>query len=130
MMAADMILLSIHQALAFLECVSEPECLEARCIFNLSQDAERRSRQGYLYLKWRREHHLSDAHDSPPLIRVLLADDHELLRQGLKLLLQLHPEMQVVGEARTGREAVEMALSLRPDVVVMDISMPDMDGLE
>src|SRR5207249_2248642 len=87
-------------------------------------------RQGDLYLKWRREHHLSDAHDSPPLIRVLLADDHELLRQGLKLLLQLHAEIQVVGEARTGREAVEVALALKPDVVVMDISMPDMDGLE
>lgn len=73
---------------------------------------------------------MSDTPDSPLPIRVVLADDHELLRQGLKLLLQLHPEIQVVGEARTGREAVEVALSLKPDVVVMDISMPDMDGLE
>ncbi len=73
---------------------------------------------------------MSDTPDSPSPIRVVLADDHELLRQGLKLLLQLHPEIQVVGEAHTGREAVEVALSLKPDVVVMDISMPDMDGLE
>ena len=63
--------------------------------------------------------------------RVLLADDHDILRQGLKLLLSLQPEeIQVVGEARTGREAVELARALQPDVVVMDITMPDMDGLE
>jgi DNA-binding NarL/FixJ family response regulator len=63
-------------------------------------------------------------------IRVLLADDHDILRQGLKMLLSMHQEMQVVGEARTGREAVVMAQELLPDVVVMDITMPDMDGLE
>ena len=63
--------------------------------------------------------------------RVLLADDHDILRQGLKLLLSLQPEeIEVVGEARTGREAVELARTLQPDVVVMDITMPDMDGLE
>lgn len=63
--------------------------------------------------------------------RVLLADDHDILRQGLKLLLSMQPEeMEVVGEARTGREAVELARELQPDVVVMDITMPDMDGLE
>lgn len=63
-------------------------------------------------------------------IRVLLADDHDILRQGLKMLLGMQQEMQVVGEARTGREAVVMAQELKPDVVVMDITMPDMDGLE
>ncbi len=63
-------------------------------------------------------------------IRVLLADDHDILRQGLKMLLSLQQEIQVVGEARTGREAVEMAQELQPDVVVMDITMPEMDGLE
>jgi DNA-binding NarL/FixJ family response regulator len=70
--------------------------------------------------------------DSPTtaLIRVLLADDHDILRQGLKMLLSMQQEMQVVGEARTGREAVVMTQELKPDVVVMDISMPDMDGLE
>jgi DNA-binding NarL/FixJ family response regulator len=72
------------------------------------------------------------AHDtaSPPPARVLLADDHDILRQGLKMLLSLQPEIQVVGEARTGQEAVELARALQPDVVVMDITMPDMDGLE
>jgi DNA-binding NarL/FixJ family response regulator len=62
-------------------------------------------------------------------IRVLLADDHDILRQGLKLLLGLQPDMQVVGEARTGREAIALAQELAPDVVVMDITMPDIDGL-
>ena len=63
-------------------------------------------------------------------IRVLLADDHDILRQGLKMLLSLHKDLQVVGEARTGREAVALAQELQPDVIVLDISMPDMDGLE
>jgi DNA-binding NarL/FixJ family response regulator len=63
------------------------------------------------------------------VIRVLLADDHDILRQGLKMLLSLQQDIQVVGEARTGRQAVEMAEDLQPDVVVLDISMPDMDGL-
>ena len=63
-------------------------------------------------------------------IRVLLADDHDILRQGLKLLLGMQPEMEIVGEARTGLEAVEMARKLKPDVVVMDITMAGMDGLE
>ncbi|HEX3642115.1 MAG TPA: response regulator transcription factor [Ktedonobacteraceae bacterium] len=63
-------------------------------------------------------------------IRVLLADDHDILRQGLTLLLGLQPEILVVGEARTGREAVTQVDRLAPHVVVMDISMPDMDGLE
>jgi DNA-binding NarL/FixJ family response regulator len=63
-------------------------------------------------------------------IRIVLADDHDILRQGLKLLLGLQEDMQVVGEARTGREALELTQNLKPDVVVMDISMADMDGLE
>jgi DNA-binding NarL/FixJ family response regulator len=63
-------------------------------------------------------------------IRVLLADDHDILRRGLKMLLGLQPDMQVVGEARTGQEALEMAQELQPDVVVMDITMPEMDGLQ
>ena len=65
----------------------------------------------------------------PEKIRVLLADDHAVLRSGLKALLGLEEDMQVVGEASNGREAVELAQSLRPDVIVMDISMPEMDGL-
>lgn len=67
---------------------------------------------------------------SASTIQVLLADDHDILRQGLKMLLNLQPEIEVVGEARTGREALAQTLELRPQVVVLDISMPDMDGLE
>jgi DNA-binding NarL/FixJ family response regulator len=63
-------------------------------------------------------------------IRILLADDHDILRQGLKMLLGMQPDIEIVGEARTGREAVRLARELHPDVVVMDITMPDMDGLE
>ena len=73
---------------------------------------------------------MPDESASSSTIHVLLADDHDILRQGLKMLLSMQQEMQVVGEARTGREAVAMAQELRPDVVVMDITMPDMDGLE
>jgi DNA-binding NarL/FixJ family response regulator len=72
----------------------------------------------------------SETASSLQSIRVLLADDHDLLRQGLTLLLGLQPEIQVIGEARTGREAVAQVNRLAPHVVVMDISMPDMDGLE
>jgi two-component system, NarL family, response regulator NreC len=62
-------------------------------------------------------------------IRVLLADDHAILRAGLRALLAAEPDMAVVGEAGDGQEAVRLAEELRPDVVVMDISMPVLDGL-
>lgn len=62
-------------------------------------------------------------------IRIVLADDHDILRQGLSLLLGIQHDMQIVGEARTGPEAIAVAEQLQPDVVVMDISMPQMDGL-
>ncbi len=65
-----------------------------------------------------------------PPIRVLLADDHDILRQGLQLLLETQPDIEVVGEARTGRDAIERTLHLKPDVAIVDITMPDMDGLE
>jgi two-component system, NarL family, response regulator NreC len=63
-------------------------------------------------------------------IRVLIADDHTIVRSGVCLLLNAEPDMQVVGEALDGREALELAGSLQPDVVLMDIAMPVMDGLE
>jgi DNA-binding NarL/FixJ family response regulator len=63
-------------------------------------------------------------------IRVVLADDHDILRHCVSLLLRLQPEIQIVGEARTGQEVLTAVEQLRPHVVVMDISMPDMDGLE
>ncbi|QZN86303.1 response regulator transcription factor [Cellulomonas sp. C5510] len=63
-------------------------------------------------------------------VRVLLADDQALLRAGLATILGAAPDLEVVGEAGTGREAVDLARALRPDVVCMDVQMPDMDGLE
>lgn len=72
----------------------------------------------------------SETQRPPVPIRILLADDHDILRQGLKMLLSLQTEIEVIGEARTGREAIELALKLHPQVVVLDISMPDIDGLE
>lgn len=63
-------------------------------------------------------------------IRILLADDHAILRSGLKALLNMEADLEVVGEASNGREAVQLAKQLTPDVIVMDISMPEMDGLQ
>lgn len=63
-------------------------------------------------------------------VRVLLADDHAMFREGIRLLLETRGGFEVVGEAATGQEALELALSLRPDVVIMDIGMPGMNGLE
>lgn len=63
-------------------------------------------------------------------IRVLLADDHDILRDGLRALLSMAPDVTVVGEARTGGEAVVEAERLRPQVVLMDVSMPQLDGVE
>lgn len=63
-------------------------------------------------------------------IQVLLADDHAILRKGVKMLIDSQDDMEVVGEAKTGREAIEQAQSLNPDIVVMDISMPELNGIE
>jgi RNA polymerase sigma factor (sigma-70 family) len=73
---------------------------------------------------------MSDESTSSSSISVLLVDDHDILRQGLKMLLSMQQGIKVVGEARTGEEAIVMAKELMPDVVVMDITMPNMDGLE
>jgi PAS domain S-box-containing protein len=65
-----------------------------------------------------------------PTIRVLFADDHKVMRQGLITLISGQPDIQVVGEAANGREAFELSRQLHPDVVVMDVAMPEMDGIE
>ncbi len=63
-------------------------------------------------------------------LRILLAEDHETIRDGLKLLVNSQPDMEVVGEADNGRVAVHLAQELLPDVVVMDVSMPELNGLQ
>lgn len=63
-------------------------------------------------------------------IRIILADDHTVIRSGLRLLLERQPDMTVVGEAEDGRQAVQRAAELTPDVVVLDIAMPNLNGIE
>jgi DNA-binding NarL/FixJ family response regulator len=63
-------------------------------------------------------------------INVLIADDHTVFRQGMRKMLESEEDMAVVGEAATGREALQQARRLLPDVILMDIKMPDMDGIE
>jgi DNA-binding NarL/FixJ family response regulator len=62
--------------------------------------------------------------------RILLADDHSILKEGLKLLLQREPDFSVVGEASNGHEALDAARNLHPNVVIMDLSMPELNGIE
>src|SRR4051812_28536709 len=64
------------------------------------------------------------------MINVLLADDHDLMRQGIRRLLDSHDNLKVCGEAKNGLEAVDKALEYKPDVVIIDLSMPKMGGLE
>jgi DNA-binding NarL/FixJ family response regulator len=63
-------------------------------------------------------------------VRILIADDHDVVRMGVRLLLESQPGWVVCGEARTGREAVAKALELQPDVIVLDVSMPELNGVE
>jgi len=63
-------------------------------------------------------------------VRILIADDHEIVRQGLRAMLEGQPGWEVVGEAATGREAVQAVKDLKPDVVVLDIAMPELNGLD
>ena len=64
------------------------------------------------------------------MVRILLADDHTVMRAGLRLLLERHQDFEVVGEAADGRQAVDIATELKPAVVVMDIAMPQLNGVE
>ncbi len=63
-------------------------------------------------------------------MRILLADDHSVVRRGFRLILETQSDMEVVGEASNGREAVQLAEKLQPDIVVMDVSMPELNGIE
>src|ERR1700723_3928185 len=65
-----------------------------------------------------------------PVLKVLIADDHEIVRQGMRSMLEAQRECQVVGEAADGRQAVSMTKELNPDVVILDIGMPSLNGLE
>lgn len=62
--------------------------------------------------------------------RILIADDHKVIREGLRALIATREDMEVVGEAADGRQAVELAVSLQPDVVIMDVGMPELNGIE
>src|ERR1700752_1910123 len=63
-------------------------------------------------------------------VRIVIADDHEIFRRGLRSLLESHSDWQVCGEAGNGREAIEKVRELKPDVVVLDVTMPQVNGLE
>src|SRR4029077_1554392 len=64
------------------------------------------------------------------MLRILIADDHEVARRGIRALLESHPGWEVCGEAKDGREAVELASRTNPDLVLLDIGMPNLNGLE
>ena len=65
-----------------------------------------------------------------PALRILVADDHNLVRRGVKALLEERPEWRICGEATTGREVIDKAARLKPDIIILDISLPDLNGLE
>ena len=77
----------------------------------------------------RRAVDLLDTHQKTSAIRVLLVDDHAMVRQGLRCALEVYPNIEVVGEASDGDQAVECVAKVQPTVVVMDIVMPKMDGI-
>ncbi len=64
------------------------------------------------------------------MTRILLADDHALVRQGFRMILEAQPDMEIVGQAGNGNEAVELAEKLKPDIVIMDVAMPELNGIE
>jgi len=62
--------------------------------------------------------------------RILIADDHRLIRRGLRSVLEVEPDIEIVGEATNGQEAIDLALQLTPDIILMDLQMPDLSGIE
>lgn len=73
---------------------------------------------------------MSDIQNQPEAIHILITDDHAIVREGLRTLINTEPGMEVIGEAKDGAEAVTMACELKPDVILMDMVMPRMTGLE
>jgi|SRR5579862_1862605 len=63
------------------------------------------------------------------MTRILIADDHEVVRQGIRMMLQVRPDWEICGEAKDGREAIHFAKELGPDVIILDVSMPVLGGL-
>ena len=63
-------------------------------------------------------------------LRILLADDHQIMREGLRSLIEKNPDMEIVGEAENGEKAVRLAKTLKPDIAIIDIGMPDLNGIE
>jgi CheY-like chemotaxis protein len=94
--------------------------------------AERRRHPAVVAARDRRPWGTSDDNDaeSASPLRILLADDHKMFRQGLANLLREHPDLEVVAEAGDGRAALKLAQELRPDVIVMDVAMPQLNGIE
>jgi len=83
----------------------------------------------FLFTPWADTHLTQKYQENPMPIRVLIVDDHSVVRQGLRMFLGVDPEIEIVGEARDGSEAVRLTHQLHPDVVIMDLLMPVMDGI-
>jgi two-component system nitrate/nitrite response regulator NarL len=73
---------------------------------------------------------MTDVHDTPTPVRILIVDDHALVREGLRARLEALPRLEVVGEAESGARGLELALSLRPDLMLVDVGMRDMTGIQ
>ena len=73
---------------------------------------------------------MNETQNENPIIRVLVVDDHAIIRKGMKAVLELVPDIELVGEAVNGKQAVRMEQELIPDVILMDLMMPEMDGIE
>ena len=101
--------------------------------FGLTQSAARfglrKARACYDVMALRRWPAARAGAEGTVTIKILITDDHSVVRQGLRMFLSLDPDLEVIGEAQNGAEAIEMARSLKPDVVLMDLLMPVMDGI-